>query len=345
MKSQAKYACPKCNVEYCSVECYKSDAHGQCSEAFYKDCVLSELDSQDADPEARTKMLEMLSRLHNSELETDENELDSDDESDELDLADRLHGIDLDDADSVWNRLTAKEKEEFEEILRNGDVTKILSSWEPWWCHRVKKKVIQDLDSTEETDDSYKKCCPLVDEDIQPLSKLSKVKPSTCVMWNLANVLSSYVITVRIYNGDHESYTQEAASVLISFCTNLSSNQNFEDFNLAVTTARQEAINAPWITAEVVDEIQLRQDLENICNGPLETKNNFYVLAALCDIHRLFNKSKSNKKDIRSKADGEFSRRYPDTSLEDTIPKVTKEKLKGCIRKIEFYQSWAKEYM
>lgn len=344
-KPQAKYSCPKCNIQYCSVECYRSEAHGQCSEAFYRDCVLSELGSEDADPQTRAKMLEMLSRLRNSELETEYNELDSDDESEELDLADRLQGIDLDDADSVWDKLTDKEKEEFEELLRTGDVTKIFSTWEPWWYYRVKKKVIQDLDSVEETDDSYKKRCPAVDESIQPLSKMTKVKPSANVMWNLANVLSSYVITVRIYNGEHESYTQEAANMLIALSSNLSLNQNFDDFNLAVTAARQEAINAPWITAEVVDEIQLRQDLENICIGPMETKNNFYVLAALCDIHRLFSRSKSAKKDSKSKPDGEFSRRFPDASCKHTIPQVTKDKLKGCIRKIEFYQSWAKEYM
>lgn len=53
---------------------------------------------------------------------------------------------------------------------------------------------------------------------------------------------------------------------------------------------------APWITAEVIDDIQLRLDLENICNGPMETKNNYYVLSALCDIHKLFSKSKLIKK-------------------------------------------------
>ena len=73
--SLAKYACPKCNIQYCSVDCYRSEAHGQCSEDFYRDCVLSELGSQDADPQARTRMLEMLSRLHNSEFEGDGNEL------------------------------------------------------------------------------------------------------------------------------------------------------------------------------------------------------------------------------------------------------------------------------
>lgn len=61
--------------------------------------------------------------------------LDSDDESD-TDLAERLNGIDLDDADSVWDKLTDNERQEFEELLRKGDVTKIIIPWDPWWSFR-----------------------------------------------------------------------------------------------------------------------------------------------------------------------------------------------------------------
>lgn len=57
------------------MECYQSEAHGHCSEAFYRDCVLSKLGDENADPEARFKMLEVLSRIHNSELEAEDNEL------------------------------------------------------------------------------------------------------------------------------------------------------------------------------------------------------------------------------------------------------------------------------
>lgn len=31
-----KYSCPRCNIKYCSLDCYRSQAHRQCSEAFYK---------------------------------------------------------------------------------------------------------------------------------------------------------------------------------------------------------------------------------------------------------------------------------------------------------------------
>lgn len=57
------------------MKCYQSEAHGQCSEDFYRDCVLSELGSGNADPETRAKMLEILSRVHSSEMQTNDNEL------------------------------------------------------------------------------------------------------------------------------------------------------------------------------------------------------------------------------------------------------------------------------
>lgn len=48
----------------------------------------------------------------------DENELDSDDEEDILDIGDRLAGIDLDDAEQVWGKLTEDEKQEFVAFLK-----------------------------------------------------------------------------------------------------------------------------------------------------------------------------------------------------------------------------------
>ena len=40
LKNQSKYTCPRCNTRYCSVDCYKSVKHKDCSEMFYKDCFM-----------------------------------------------------------------------------------------------------------------------------------------------------------------------------------------------------------------------------------------------------------------------------------------------------------------
>lgn len=72
----------------------------------------------DADTESKTKMLEVLKRMH--EETAIEDELDSDDEDIDqyLDLGERLAGIDLDDTEKVWEQLTDNEKKDFEAFLR-----------------------------------------------------------------------------------------------------------------------------------------------------------------------------------------------------------------------------------
>jgi len=40
LKVEAKYTCPRCQSPYCSVDCYRSEKHMNCSESFYKDCFM-----------------------------------------------------------------------------------------------------------------------------------------------------------------------------------------------------------------------------------------------------------------------------------------------------------------
>ncbi|XP_051541856.1 uncharacterized protein LOC127433730 isoform X2 [Myxocyprinus asiaticus] len=61
------YTCPRCNIPYCGLTCYRSPAHSVCSEEFYKESVLLELKSQGVtDEEGKSKMQEILLRLRQS---------------------------------------------------------------------------------------------------------------------------------------------------------------------------------------------------------------------------------------------------------------------------------------
>ncbi|XP_058645665.1 zinc finger HIT domain-containing protein 2 [Onychostoma macrolepis] len=61
------YTCPRCNVSYCGLACYRSQNHSSCSEEFYKESVLQELKSQGvSDEEGKSKMQEILLRLRQS---------------------------------------------------------------------------------------------------------------------------------------------------------------------------------------------------------------------------------------------------------------------------------------
>lgn len=126
VRKVSKYTCPRCNVRYCSSSCYKSDKHSQCSELFYKDCVLEAMSEHKGSPEDKLKMLEMLKKLE--EQDRDEDSFDAED------LEERLNDIDINsDPEAVWSALTENERKEFESAVRTGEISNVIDVWVPWW--------------------------------------------------------------------------------------------------------------------------------------------------------------------------------------------------------------------
>merc|ERR1712170_252788 len=78
---QDYYTCPKCNSAYCSLVCYRSPRHSQCSEAFYKQCVQEEMKllSSESDNKSKKVVTDALKRLNESE-EFDEPDPDDDED-------------------------------------------------------------------------------------------------------------------------------------------------------------------------------------------------------------------------------------------------------------------------
>ncbi|XP_034041052.1 zinc finger HIT domain-containing protein 2 [Thalassophryne amazonica] len=57
----SSYTCPRCNLPYCSLACYRSPDHSECSEEFYKESVLQALkDMGKTESEGRKKMQDIL---------------------------------------------------------------------------------------------------------------------------------------------------------------------------------------------------------------------------------------------------------------------------------------------
>ncbi|KAF9436598.1 hypothetical protein BGZ76_003510 [Entomortierella beljakovae] len=71
-----KYICPRCNLRYCSLTCYKDKSHVQCTESFYKDSVMNEIQSNPTTiPHDRKNMLRILDRFEKQAIDQ-ENMLD-----------------------------------------------------------------------------------------------------------------------------------------------------------------------------------------------------------------------------------------------------------------------------
>ncbi|XP_059490313.1 zinc finger HIT domain-containing protein 2 [Neocloeon triangulifer] len=339
-----KYVCPRCNAFYCSLDCYRSEKHAQCSEQFYKECIQEEM-AVDADPADAKSMQEILCRLQEHESrgietgllakdkEEDESEADSDDlQSEPDDLASRLAGIDLNDPDSIWQKLSEEEKAEFQNLVSSGDATKIVPTWDPWWNYKA--ALVQEVESS----DKFKKHCPRINQKIPALKDVSKVNPA--VAFGIANVIYSYATITRYFQGDHleSDLVKEAADHLMDLSASLSKGENFVDQENAITSAKIQSIEILGSTQD--DESLVLDDVQKIMEGPSSEEQSFYLLAALSDCLSLLKSASCKEKGDSLAAAGEFSKRFPDSKVREA--KWSKKQLILAIKKLEFYISWAK---
>ncbi|KAJ7621522.1 hypothetical protein DFH06DRAFT_772174 [Mycena polygramma] len=146
----SKYTCPTCNIPYCSLICFRSEAHAQCSETFYKKEVESDIRAEPSKTaEERQRMLGLLKRF---EEESAQGEFEDGDEDEESDLARRLQSVDLESTspDHLWTLLTPEEREKFLKVMEDPSsdlALQLLASeeledekLEPWWCVESTKR-------------------------------------------------------------------------------------------------------------------------------------------------------------------------------------------------------------
>ncbi|KAK0501476.1 hypothetical protein EDD18DRAFT_1347557 [Armillaria luteobubalina] len=138
----SKYTCPTCNLPYCSLTCFRSPAHADCSETFYKNEIQRDVGANtNLKAEERLKMMEMLKKF-------EEIENDGDDDDDDG-LAERFEGIDLDNTDELWSRLTPAERTKFLNAVADPSselAQSLLASEEfdssPWWEAHVEPDLL-----------------------------------------------------------------------------------------------------------------------------------------------------------------------------------------------------------
>ncbi|VDB99928.1 unnamed protein product [Peniophora sp. CBMAI 1063] len=117
----SRYSCPRCNLAYCSLPCFRSEAHNTCSEGFYRTQLETDIRSAPSkSAEERKEMMEVLKRF---EEENTEDDLDGDDDEDELES--KLRDVNLDDAsyDELWELLTPAQRTKFLSALQDPSST------------------------------------------------------------------------------------------------------------------------------------------------------------------------------------------------------------------------------
>lgn len=325
----SKYTCPRCNSNYCSVQCYKSEKHLQCSESFYKNCVMEGLSDYMASPEERHKMVETLKRMQDD----DDGYLDSDDE-DEADLLDRLQGLNLDsDTDKIWEKLTKSEKEEFQKMISNGQLGGIIEIWTPWWNYKDNRKV-KDIEEVEKNTPQS----PSIRENILNISELLRnCQPSVNIKYTVVSVLYAYTYICRLHNGDHLSTPTDSAKALLELCNALRTTQTHSSVSEAIQSCLHKADGDPH-SSQISPKFKLFliQDVIRIIEGPNSTPSVDYVMAAFSDLLRLW-----------QEAIQEISKDLKKAKNNEKLVSALKTKKKSFFRiekKVQFLLSWCKSY-
>ncbi|ENN77619.1 hypothetical protein D910_07597 [Dendroctonus ponderosae] len=351
----ARYSCPRCNIIYCSLTCYQAEVHLDCSESFYKENVMSELNLDSDHPESKAKILEILQRTHENnrmgspamfadsdqeytsdvdlddlelngagpfsqfvDIEDLEEDLDSDDDI-YVDLSERLAGVNLDDADTIWDKLTNDERQDFVAFLKSKDVSKLIPSWTPWWMYSEAK--VSEVNP--ENSEGFKSQCPKVGN-VKDFATVTTKRPANCVKYNLINLLCAYAFTVRYYNGEYADFANEAVATIAALSLALKKGLNFEDYETAVKSVEQECINCEWIVTDAENLDLMKDDIAKILKGPNPQESSFYVLCALSDFQNLL---KECRKPKEQNSTGGFSAQF----LSDQFPQIqyeTKDKIK-----------------
>ncbi|CAB3220118.1 unnamed protein product [Arctia plantaginis] len=348
-ENQSKYCCPRCEIFYCCLDCYKSEKHSQCSESFYRECVKNELTANNADEESRNKMIDILKHMQDEDnidiedlVEYDDS-LDSDDGND-VELEERLKGLNLDDADAVWSALTEDERNEFEALLNQGDVGSILPQWQPWWMYYRERKIVEEVDREDKDIDVLKKCPDL--KSVPKFESLVTVPPSPAIKNNITNVLASYAFIMRYFNGEIEPV--EGALCLLNICANLDSNTNFEDPAIAVESVAQKCLQSVLVETDEVSLNVMKQDTFLLIRGPSEENSKYYCKAALSHLDYILSKAKQEQKtktldSSNAKDKTAFSRKFPDHD-KGHLPSLDISKVKKCIKKVEYYLSYIESF-
>lgn len=260
--------------------------------------------------EGKQKLVEMLRRVQMQDTADADSDYDSD-------LHERLEQLDLNDANSedILHVLSAKEKREFEAMLEDGRLSKLVELWQPWWLKDV-PLVIVPADESASSIVSVDALAAL-----PPISSLLRGKePSDYIVYNLVSVLFAFAHASRLYNGDLSS-TPVECSISILAVSKAVQQTNYSSLEAALNdcfTAVQDEASPQYSVAILQDVLKL-----------LTSRGHAHVDTALAQLWQLFRLAKRR---CRPPTDGAAA------------DKKTKHDLFCAMKKIEFYASWFRDY-
>ncbi|XP_007942973.1 zinc finger HIT domain-containing protein 2 [Orycteropus afer afer] len=334
----ARYTCPRCNVTYCSLRCYR--AHGTCAEDFYRDQVLSELRGRTASPSRLASALRRLRQQREAEDEPEDAGLSS--------------GPAPGSLSNLWEQLTPAEKAAFERLLSRGEAGRLLPPWRPWWWARgTKPRLLEELDDAPGNaaaelepapartppepakdatvvaeleaaepvlGDAPGASAPAVPTRIPALASLSRGPASPLVRFQLPNVLFAYAHTLALYHGgDDALLLSDLCATLLGVSGALGAQQVF--------TSTEEALQAAIHVLEAGEHAP----------GPLGTRGAMHEAARI-----LLGEGPANQKGYTLAALGHVAQ-ILGGARRRAVDAGERERLYRARKKCQFLLAWTNE--
>lgn len=332
----ARYTCPRCNVPYCSLRCYR--AHGACAEDFYRDQVLGELRGRSASPSRLASALRRLRQQRETE--------------DAPEDAGLRPGPAPGGLSGLWERLIPAEKAAFERLLSRGEAGRLLPPWRPWWWARgATPRLLEELDDApggeapgSEPDpartppepgkdaaaaepaaaepvlgDAPGAGAPAVPTQIPALASLSRGRASPLVRFQLPNVLFAYAHTLALYHGGDEALLSDFCATLLGVSGALGAQQVF--------ASAEEALQAAAHVLEAGEHPP----------GPLGTRGAMREVARL-----LLGEGPANQKGYTLAALGHLAQTLG-RARKQTVATEERDRLYRARKKCQFLLAWTNE--
>ncbi|RXG56680.1 Zinc finger HIT domain-containing protein 2 [Armadillidium vulgare] len=192
-----------------------------------------------------------------------------------------------------------QKSKEFLELIKSGKTEDLIPPWEPWWDS---KSLIKDVTNPESKAVApFMESCPPI-LSCPPLSQIMKNAPADCVPFNILNVLTSYIWTVRLFNGDHQESCVDATEAILTLSPVLSAEANFSSGEIAVKAPMIEAQNHSYLAENQEFHDTVKKDLRIILEGPSSEFKNYFVMSSLSDLHSLFTSCKKSIKPKKEKS-------------------------------------------
>ncbi|GAA5895575.1 zinc finger HIT domain-containing protein [Sporobolomyces salmoneus] len=311
----SRYHCPTCNLPYCSLACYKSPQHEDCSEKFDRQTLLDEIKTAEGKTnEEKKAMMDMLKRFEEENAELEEGEEDEGNDLEREELEKRLEGIDLDSLppEELLAFLSPSQQAAFNSTLSDPHqidklVTQELETEQPWWIAQDE----DDLNEEEDLETEQTRRPPLVDFSKLPplpLGDDGTPKTSPLLVYNVVTVLLAYSYTLRSFalssfaslspNSSERIPATQLLAQLVPFLversnTTLSSLDNAIKY---VASREDSILTNPVLISLLLHDLSsllkpaavTEASAESSSESPLASHPTVSILHAISDLHTLF---------------------------------------------------------